>query len=31
MIGNILIVGDQNKEGLALKEALKKGTNFAGK
>ena len=29
MIGNILIIGDQNKEGLALKDVLKKGTNFA--
>ena len=29
MIGNILIIGDQNKEGQALKEALKKETHFS--
>ena len=28
MIGNILIVGDQNKQGQELKEALKKETHF---
>lgn len=28
MIGNILIIGDQNKQGVELKEALKKETNF---
>ena len=28
MVGNILIIGDQNKEGQALKEALKKNTHF---
>lgn len=28
MIGNILIVGDQNKQGQELKEALKKDTHF---
>ena len=29
MVGTILIVGDQNKEGFALKETLKKETNFS--
>lgn len=29
MIGNILILGDQNKQGLELKDALRKGTHFA--
>jgi len=28
MVGTILIVGDQNKQGQALKDALKKDTNF---
>ena len=28
MVGNILIVGDQNKQGLELKDALKKETHF---
>ena len=28
MIGSILIIGDQNKQGHELKEALKKGTHF---
>src|SRR3989338_6333843 len=28
MIGNILIIGDQNKKGQELKEALKKETHF---
>jgi DNA-binding response OmpR family regulator len=28
MIGSILIIGDQNKQGLELKDALKKDTNF---
>jgi DNA-binding response OmpR family regulator len=28
MVGNILIIGDQNKQGVELKEALKKETNF---
>ena len=28
MIGTILIIGDQNKQGLELKEALKKATHF---
>ena len=29
MIGSILIIGDQNKQGLELKEALKKETHFS--
>ena len=29
MVGNILIIGDQNKDGQSLKEALKKETNFS--
>ena len=29
MVGSILIIGDQNKQGLELKEALKKETHFA--
>ncbi len=29
MIGSILIIGDQNKEGQTLKDALKKETHFA--
>lgn len=29
MLGSILIVGDQNKQGVDLKDALKKETNFA--
>ena len=29
MLGNILIIGDQNKQGHELKDALKKQTNFA--
>ncbi|OIO39703.1 MAG: hypothetical protein AUJ71_00155 [Candidatus Omnitrophica bacterium CG1_02_49_16] len=29
MVGNILIVGDQNKQGLDLKQALKKETYFS--
>ena len=29
MVGSILIIGDQNKQGEALKEALKKDTHFA--
>ncbi len=29
MLGTIVIVGDQNKEGLSLKDALKKETNFS--
>ncbi|MBI2095888.1 MAG: response regulator transcription factor [Candidatus Omnitrophica bacterium] len=29
MVGNILIVGDQNKQGQELKEALKKDTHFS--
>jgi len=28
MVGNIIIIGDQNKQGAELKEALKKETNF---
>ena len=28
MVGSILIIGDQNKQGLELKEALKKETHF---
>ena len=28
MVGSILIIGDQNKQGLELKEAVKKETNF---
>ncbi len=28
MVGNILIIGDQNKQGLELKDALKKETHF---
>ena len=28
MVGNILIIGDQNKQGEALREALKKNTHF---
>ncbi len=28
MVGTILIIGDQNKQGLELKEALKKDTHF---
>jgi DNA-binding response OmpR family regulator len=29
MVGSILIIGDQNKQGVELKDALKKETNFA--
>ncbi len=29
MVGKILIFGDQNKQGVELKEALKKNTNFS--
>ena len=29
MVGNILIIGDQNKQGLDLKDALKKETSFS--
>lgn len=29
MVGTIVIIGDQNKEGLSLKDALKKETNFS--
>lgn len=29
MVGSVLIVGDQNKQGLELKDALKKETHFA--
>ena len=29
MVGSILIIGDQNKQGLELKEALKKETHFS--
>jgi DNA-binding response OmpR family regulator len=29
MVGNILFIGDQNKNGLELRDALKKETNFA--
>ena len=29
MVGNILIIGDQNKQGIELKDALKKDTTFA--
>lgn len=29
MVGTIVIVGDQNKEGLSLKDSLKKETNFS--
>ncbi len=28
MVGNILIIGDQNKQGLELRDALKKDSNF---
>lgn len=31
MVGTILIVGDQNKQGVELKDVLKKETNFASK
>ena len=29
MVGSIFIIGDQNKQGVDLKDALKKETNFA--
>jgi len=29
MVGNILIIGDQNKQGAELRDALKRETNFA--
>ncbi len=29
MVGSILIIGDQNKQALELKDALKKGTHYA--
>src|SRR5262245_20141652 len=29
MVGTILVIGDQNKQGVELKDALKKETNFA--
>lgn len=29
MVGTIVIIGDQNKEGLSLKDSLKKETNFS--